>query len=118
MDGATLRDAQLVDTNLVGCSWRRVDAAGAEGVDVLVAPARVHHAEAAEVEHSLFDERFLLARPILRALRSPNAVLLVDEAEHVRLPGADGVARSRVRDADAQPHVVRRWTCRRRNARP
>jgi MoxR-like ATPase len=33
------------------------------------------------VEHSLFDERFLLARPILRALRSPNAVLLVDEID-------------------------------------
>ncbi len=34
-----------------------------------------------QVEHSLFDERFLLARPILRALRSPNAVLLVDEVD-------------------------------------
>ena len=33
------------------------------------------------VEHSLFDERFLLTRPILRALRSPNAVLLVDEVD-------------------------------------
>jgi MoxR-like ATPase len=33
------------------------------------------------VEHSLFDERFLLERPILRALRSPNAVLLVDEID-------------------------------------
>ncbi len=33
------------------------------------------------VEHSLFDERFLLARPILKALRSPNAVLLVDEVD-------------------------------------
>jgi MoxR-like ATPase len=33
------------------------------------------------VEHSLFDERFLLARPILQALRSPNAVLLVDEID-------------------------------------
>jgi MoxR-like ATPase len=33
------------------------------------------------VEHSLFDERFLLARPILQALRSPNAVLLVDEVD-------------------------------------
>jgi MoxR-like ATPase len=33
------------------------------------------------VESSLFDERFLLARPILRALRSPNAVLLVDEVD-------------------------------------
>ncbi len=33
------------------------------------------------LEHSLFDERFLLARPILRALRSDNAVLLVDEVD-------------------------------------
>ncbi len=33
------------------------------------------------VEASLFDERFLLARPILRALRSDNAVLLVDEVD-------------------------------------
>jgi hypothetical protein len=33
------------------------------------------------VESSLFDERFLLERPVLRALRSPNAVLLVDEVD-------------------------------------
>jgi MoxR-like ATPase len=33
------------------------------------------------VESSLFDERFLLERPVLRALRSPNAVLLVDEID-------------------------------------
>jgi len=33
------------------------------------------------VEHSLFAERFLLARPILQALRSRNAVLLVDEID-------------------------------------
>jgi MoxR-like ATPase len=32
-----------------------------------------------EVEESLFDERFLLARPVLRALRDAPAVLLVDE---------------------------------------
>jgi MoxR-like ATPase len=37
--------------------------------------------DVASVEHSLFDERFLLERPILRALRSPNAVLLVDEVD-------------------------------------
>ena len=36
---------------------------------------------AAEVEQSLFDERFLLARPVLKALRSPRAVLLVDEID-------------------------------------
>jgi MoxR-like ATPase len=33
------------------------------------------------VEKSLFDERFLLARPILRALRESPAVLLVDEVD-------------------------------------
>ena len=37
--------------------------------------------DAAAVEQSLFDERFLLARPVLQALRSPNAVLLVDEVD-------------------------------------
>jgi MoxR-like ATPase len=35
----------------------------------------------AEVEGSLFDERFLLARPLLRALRDGPAVLLVDEID-------------------------------------
>ncbi len=34
-----------------------------------------------ELEESLFDERFLLARPILRALREAPAVLLVDEID-------------------------------------
>ena len=33
------------------------------------------------VEQSLFDERFLLARPILRALRESPAVLLIDEID-------------------------------------
>ena len=37
--------------------------------------------DVAAVESSLFDERFLLERPVLRALRSPNAVLLVDEID-------------------------------------
>ena len=37
--------------------------------------------DVAAVEHSLFTERFLLERPVLRALRSPNAVLLVDEID-------------------------------------
>jgi MoxR-like ATPase len=39
----------------------------------------VQDAEAAE--DSLFDERFLLARPVLRALRESPAVLLVDEID-------------------------------------
>ncbi len=34
-----------------------------------------------EVEKSLFDERFLLARPILRALREAPVVLLIDEID-------------------------------------
>ena len=34
-----------------------------------------------EVEEGLFDERFLLARPVLRALREAPAVLLVDEVD-------------------------------------
>jgi len=34
-----------------------------------------------EAEKSLFDERFLLARPVLRALRESPAVLLIDEVD-------------------------------------
>ncbi|MGH3356505.1 MAG: AAA family ATPase [Nocardioidaceae bacterium] len=34
-----------------------------------------------EVEKSLFDERFLLARPVLKALRDSPSVLLVDEID-------------------------------------
>ena len=34
-----------------------------------------------ELEDELFDERFLLARPVLRALRSSPCVLLVDEID-------------------------------------
>ncbi|MBO9520458.1 MAG: MoxR family ATPase [Nocardioidaceae bacterium] len=34
-----------------------------------------------EAEKSLYDERFLLARPVLRALRESPAVLLVDEVD-------------------------------------
>ena len=37
--------------------------------------------DAEAVEQSLFDERFLLARPILRALRESPAVLLIDEID-------------------------------------
>ncbi len=38
-------------------------------------------ADVEDVEKSLFDERFLLARPVLRALRESPAVLLVDEID-------------------------------------
>ncbi len=34
-----------------------------------------------EVEQSLYDERFLIARPILAALRQPGSVLLIDEID-------------------------------------
>ena len=37
--------------------------------------------DATELEKSLFDERFLLARPVLKALRDSPAVLLVDEVD-------------------------------------
>ena len=37
--------------------------------------------DAEKAEHSLFDERFLLSRPVLRALRESPAVLLVDEID-------------------------------------
>ena len=37
--------------------------------------------DAESAEESLFDERFLLARPVLRALRESPAVLLVDEID-------------------------------------
>ena len=38
-------------------------------------------ADLAQVEDSLFDERFLLSRPILRALREAPVVLLIDEID-------------------------------------
>jgi MoxR-like ATPase len=43
--------------------------------------ATSHETDATEVEKSLFDERFLLARPVLKALRDSPAVLLVDEVD-------------------------------------
>src|SRR5829696_10455624 len=48
---------------------RAVEAAARDDLDV------------SALEQSLFDERFLLERPILKALRSPNAVLLIDEID-------------------------------------
>src|SRR5689334_5679180 len=38
-------------------------------------------ADAEEAEKSLYDERFLLARPVLQALQQAPAVLLVDEVD-------------------------------------
>ncbi|MEP9382625.1 MoxR family ATPase [Nocardioides sp. KR10-350] len=40
-----------------------------------------HGAEVEEAEKSLYDERFLLARPVLAALQQSPAVLLVDEVD-------------------------------------
>ncbi len=47
----------------------------------LEASARDGSLDPAEAEKSLFDERFLLTRPVLRALREAPAVLLVDEVD-------------------------------------
>ena len=44
-------------------------------------PGRWWRRPASAHEASLFDERFLLERPILKALRSSNAVLLIDEID-------------------------------------
>jgi MoxR-like ATPase len=68
-----------------------------EGIDAAQAlydwdfPRQILHLRALEAsgqavdpeaaEQSLFDERFLLARPVLRALRESPAVLLVDEVD-------------------------------------
>ncbi|MET3804315.1 MoxR-like ATPase [Nakamurella sp. UYEF19] len=71
-----------------------------EGIDAAQAlydwdfPRQVLHLRAAEVgasvnaefdlervENELYSERFLVARPILRALRSPGSVLLIDEID-------------------------------------
>jgi len=55
---------------------RTLEAAVSTGLD-----RRGTGLDANEAEKSLFDERFLLARPVLRALREAPAVLLVDEVD-------------------------------------
>src|SRR6185436_8158388 len=45
------------------------------------ATGRATSVDTEALEASLFADRFLLDRPILRALREPNAVLLIDEFE-------------------------------------
>jgi MoxR-like ATPase len=67
-----------------------------EGIDAAQAlydwdfPRQVLHLRAAEtagvadpqaLEDSLYDRRFLIARPILRAISEPNSVLLIDEID-------------------------------------
>ena len=67
-----------------------------EGIDASQAlydwdfPRQILHLRAVEAEKSagpgaggsdVYDERFLLARPLLRALREPGAVLLIDEID-------------------------------------
>jgi MoxR-like ATPase len=44
-------------------------------------PAQHESHQIRELEKSLFDERFLLSRPLLRALQESPAVLLVDEVD-------------------------------------
>ena len=51
---------------------RALEAAGGSGSGAI---------DANEVEKSLYDERFLLARPVLAALQQSPAVLLVDEVD-------------------------------------
>ena len=43
--------------------------------------ARDEHHDAKALEAELFDERFLLARPVLQALREAPCVLLIDEID-------------------------------------
>ena len=47
----------------------------------LEAATKAGELDASEAEKSLFDERFLLARPVLQALRQAPSVLLVDEVD-------------------------------------
>ncbi len=47
----------------------------------LEAATKAGELDAGEAEKSLFDERFLLARPVLQALREAPAVLLIDEVD-------------------------------------
>ena len=47
----------------------------------LEAATKAGELDPVDAEKSLFDERFLLARPVLRALRESPAVLLVDEVD-------------------------------------
>lgn len=52
-----------------------------EALAVAHAEAGEHLARDEELESALFDERFLLARPILQALRKSPCVLLIDEID-------------------------------------
>jgi len=52
---------------------RSVEASGGAGMDARLSVA--------ELESSLYDKRFLLARPILKALQQSPAVLLIDEID-------------------------------------
>ncbi len=54
---------------------RALEAAGRQGDETDIGLS------AEQAEKSLYDERFLLARPVLRALRESPAVLLVDEID-------------------------------------
>ncbi len=60
---------------------RTLEAVGRGGRDDGPTPADDSDTAVRAVEAQLFDERFLLARPILRALREAPCVLLVDEVD-------------------------------------
>ena len=60
---------------------RTLEAAASAGLDPRAGLDHGVGLDAGEAEKSLFDERFLLARPVLRALRESPAVLLVDEVD-------------------------------------
>lgn len=50
-------------------------------LEATAAPRDIPALDVEAAEASLFNERFLLARPVLKALRSPSSVLLVDEVD-------------------------------------
>ncbi|EST38337.1 hypothetical protein N566_07985 [Streptomycetaceae bacterium MP113-05] len=94
-------DAGVGKTALAGALARALDAELIrlqcyEGIDVSQAlydwdfPRQLLHLRAAEavgatdaerLENELYDERFLVARPLLRAIRTHPAVLLIDEVD-------------------------------------
>ena len=60
---------------------RALETAARVSVGADSGPAGGTGTDTSDVEKSLFDERFLLARPVLRALRESPAVLLIDEVD-------------------------------------
>ena len=73
--------------------------------------------DASTLEESLFRERFLLERPILKALRSPRAVLLIDEIDRADdgfeafLLEVLSTSRSPFRSTERSARQTLRWWC-------